>query len=353
MSDVDPLSNVGVPAYLRGSPLARSWGIFDARPLDWSYASCGSCHPGNFAFWSITIALPKSVKRIRNFEHEDGVPPAMVYTLEPRLLPGIYAFARLKELKLIITHGQGDATEHDSLRGLRDLLHCVRDLEALELGFSTRGEMCVGDCFTYKSVFPRDGTWPRLRRFVVKDLEITEQHLIDLLFGRMLRLQHLMIGDMHLLHGTWERVIEALRFRGLSSFEMSSYYLGYDDDKCFLEPLMDGDEESACRDFIASIERYVVHGWHDLTLRHPSLKKDEPTQDSLNYLGSDYVFGRLPGISGAGDIVRVDVAMLKTEVAEVCAKANGRRDMAGPPEARQLSTELKPNLNNVNSHWGK
>ena len=394
----NPRSHVGAPAYLSGSPLARSWGIFDARPLNsaFSFGIGGSCLLSNFAFWNMTVALPKSVKRICNCEHKDGVSLAVVDTqniaTEPRLLPGIYAFARLKELKLIIAYDHNDMAEYHSLealryyslRGLRHMLHWVQNLEALDLGFRRYDELCRDEWFTYESVFPRDGIWPHLRRFVVRNLEITDKDLICLLFGRMFCLQHLVIGDMRLLHGTWEWVIETLKFRGLSSFEISSYHLGYDDDKNFLEPLMSTkDEDNACPDFIASIEKYVVHGWHDLTLRHPSLKKDEPTQDSLNYLESDvvvfmglsiqymeicvsdthhgksppfriheneyvttmYIFGQLPGIKGTGETVRVGAAVLKTVVAEVCAEANRRRDMAvvaGLPEA---GTELKPNLN--------
>lgn len=279
------------------------------------------------------------MKRICNFEHEGSVSPVVFNTqslaTEPILLPSINAFARLKEFKLTITHGYSEANEYENLRGLRHLLRCVRDLEMLDLGFSRHGEVCGDEWFTYESVFPRDGTWPHLRRFVVQNLKITDEDLVHLLFARIFSLQHLEIGDMHLLRGTWERVIETLKFRGLSSFEMSSYQLVYDDDECFLASLIyqepDDDDEvdndnSACQDFIASIEKYVVHWRHDFTLRHPSLKADQPTQDSLDFLELDDHFGRFQGIRGTGSLALVDVALLKTQVAEVCAEANRKRE---------------------------
>lgn len=210
-----PRSHVGAPAYLHGSPLARSRGTFDARPMEWACLSGNRPHE-YFAFWHMTVALPKSVYRLRNFEHEDGVSPAVVspqsIATEPRLLPGIHAFARLKEFKLIITVDHNNAAHYDSLRGLRHLLHCLRDLEALDLDFGTDRrnyghdwptyESIFPRWPTYESVFPRDGKWPRLRRFVVRNLRITDEDLIHLLLARMFRLQHLKIGDMRLLHGT-------------------------------------------------------------------------------------------------------------------------------------------------------
>ncbi len=293
----------------------------------------------------MTIALPKYVYRLHNFEHEDGVSPAVVNSqsiaTEPRLLPGIHAFARLKELNLTITVDDNDAAHYDSLRGLRHLLHCVRKLEALDLGFGADGRDYGSDWPTYESVFPRDGTWPHLRRFVVRNLRITGEDLIHLLVTRMFPLQHLKIGDMRLLHGTWERVIERLKFRRLSSLEISSYYLGYGDDQCFLEPIMESggksDEDNACNRFVTSIERYVVDGFHDRTMRHPSLKKDEPTQDSLDYLPSDFVLHEL---TRTGDVVHLNLAVLKTIVAEACAEAKRRRDMAVAAGLPEASTEL-------------
>lgn len=327
------MSNVQVPVYFSGSPLARSWGFFDARPLDWSFGTAGWCLPENSAFSNITNALSKTVKRVCNLKHEDGVSPVVFNNqsldTEPVLRPGMDAFARLKEVKLTISYGYSDANEYKNLRGLRHLLRCVRGLEMLGLGFSRHGSGCGDEWFTYESVFPKDGTWPHLRKFVVQNLKITDEELVHLLFARMFSLQHLEIGDMHLLHGTWERVIETLRFRGLISFEMSSYQLLYDDKECFLAPLIYqevDDEGRACRDFIASIERYVVYGRHDFTLRHPSLKADQPTQDSLEFLELDDVFGRFQVVRGTADNVLIDTALLKTKIAEVCAEANRNRE---------------------------
>lgn len=99
----------------------------------------------------------------------------------------------------------------------------------------------------------------------------------------------------------------------------------------------DSDEDCACKRFITSIERYVVDGLHDLTMRHPSLKKDEPTQDSLDYLPSELIFHRL---TRAGDIVHFNLAVAKTIFAEACAEAKRRRDMAVAAGLPEASTEL-------------
>ena len=254
------------------------------------------------------MVLNGALSITRNFGHEETQSLAIK-------LPGIDDFGRLKELKLDITPDDNDADEYESLRGLRHLLHCVPNLEILDLGD-------IG-WFTCKSVFPSDGTWPHLRRFMVQNLHITDEDLIHLLFTRMFCLQYLEIGAMELPHGTWESVIEALRFRKLSSFRMSDSGLYYDLGRDFLYSLR-------CRDSIASIERYVVHGAQDLTLRHPSLKEDQPTQDSLDYLGKLIV-----PFKGAGDVV-LDVAVVKTVVAKVCAEANRKREMAGLTEGRRL-----------------
>lgn len=283
------------------------------------------------------------MKRICNNEHEDGAYPAVCNTqnraTELILLPGINAFIRLKELKLAISCGYSGVDGYKTLIGLRHLLHYVRDLEMLDLKFGTHtfGRVCGIDrdsWFQYGSVFPRDGRWPHLRRLVVQNLEITDEDLVHLLFVKMLSLQDLEFGDMCLLRGTWERIIETLRFRGLSSFKMSSYNLIYDVEECFLAPIMYLDPEddeadidnSACQDFIERIERYVVHWRHDFTLRHPSLKTDQPTQDSLDFLELDDFFGRYQKIRGIGGTLPVDAAWLKTEVAKVCAEANRKRE---------------------------
>ena len=331
------VSDVRVPVYRSGSPLARSWGVFDARPLTWAHGSDGWCFPGNFACWNITNAFTTTVvaaKRICDLEHGDGLSPAVFGT---QSLLGIDAFARLKELKLSIAYGYCGASEYENRRGLRHLLRCVRDLETLELEFGIYGfyECTEEEWFTYESVFPRDVKWPHLRRFVVHHLQIRDVDLVQLLFVRMVSLQHLEIGDMRLLRGTWERVIESLRFRGLSTFKMESYQLIYEVDKCFLEPIMEHNDY-ACKDFIERIERYVVHWQHDFTLRHPSLKTDQPTQDSLDFLELGDDFGQLQQIRGTECTVVFDPAWLKTEVAKICAEANRKRE--GKRLFRQIST---------------
>ncbi len=94
-----------VPVRRIGSPLARSWGFFDVTPLDWSWSRAESQAldlrlRGYIGFWSVTVALFETGKRIRNFELEDGLPPATFCTLsidnDRGLLHSVNAFAQLK-----------------------------------------------------------------------------------------------------------------------------------------------------------------------------------------------------------------------------------------------------------------
>lgn len=82
---------------------------------------------------------------------------------------------------------------------------------------------------------------------MVENFEIRDQDLTHLLFARIPSLQHLKIDDMKLLEGTGEAVVETLNFRHLSSFEMSSYYLIYEDDFFSLEPIRDLEVDDAER----------------------------------------------------------------------------------------------------------
>lgn len=305
-------SNVEVPAHHNGSPLARSWGFFDATPLDWSWGPDGSRgldlrDPGYLAFWTITIALSKNEKRIHNFELDSGIAPA---TFDTQSIAkgkvfrcGVDAFAALKERRLDIAYGYDDSHDpnrYDTLSGLRILLSRICNLEKLEICL-TQEEYDpsdqqyslgpLGEWLTYSHIFPKHGVWPHLRTFAVRDIRIRDEHLVHLLFARMPSLQHLKIKNMDLLHGTWESVIEALKFRRLSSFDIKSSFDLYDaiylyDDSTrrnFFD-LLACEARRSGKGCFESFERYVVHGLHDLTLRHPCPDDSQPTQESLDYL---------------------------------------------------------------------
>ena len=335
---------VEVPVRRIGSPLARSWGFFDVTSLGWSWSRAGSHGldlrlPGYLGFWSIIVALSKSGKRIRNFELRDGVPPATFGTLsianERKLLHSVNAFAQLKVLRLDIPIDYSNARDpdaYDHLENLRILLDRIRGLEVLDLCLAVRETHYNSNAgwLTYESIFPKDGAWPHLKTFTVEKLAIRDRELVHLLFARMPSLQHLAIRDMELLEdGTWESVFEALKFRRLSSFDIkSSYCLSYE--TFVFEEIHVRDNirfmlgmhgyRGTKKQFFESLERYIVHGLHELTLRHPSLQGKQATEDSLNYLG-----GIFDHAKGTRCIMDIDVAKLKQRVVEVCAEENCKR----------------------------
>lgn len=83
--------NVEGPAHYNGSPLTRSWGFFDATPLDRSWVPAGPHglelrQPEHLAFWTITMALSESEKRIRTLELRSGITPA---TFDTKSIPPV------------------------------------------------------------------------------------------------------------------------------------------------------------------------------------------------------------------------------------------------------------------------
>ena len=365
--------NVEVPAHYSGSPLARSWGYFDATPLDWSWGPAGPYGlglrpPEYIAFWAITVALSASEKRIRTFELGSGIDPATFDTQsianEGFILYGVDAFERLKELRLDIACGHDESRDpdrHDIFSGLRILLSRICNLEKLEI-FLTQEDFDpfdqqyslgpLGSWLTYEYIFPKTGVWPHLRTLAVGDMRIRDEELIHLLFARMPSLQHLKMKNMDLLQGTWESVIEVLKFRRLSSLDMKSTYYLYDD-------LTFDDDLSTRQNFLGvlryeaqrsgkgcfeSLERYIVHGLRDLTLRHPGLDESLPTQDSMEYLW------RMcdEDIYNEDSVIRyikyIDFAKLKEDVAEACAEESLKREMAEVTEGRWLFRYLLQKL---------
>ena len=137
--------NVEVPAHYSGSPLARSWSYFDVTPLDWSWGPAGPHGrglrpPEYIAFWTITVALSASEKRIRTFELGSGIDPATFDTQsiadEGFVSCGVDAFALLKELRLDIACGHDESHDpdgYDYLSGLQILLSRICYLENLEV----------------------------------------------------------------------------------------------------------------------------------------------------------------------------------------------------------------------------
>ena len=149
---------------------------------------------------------------------------------------------------------------------------------------------------------------------------------------------------MELLDGTWESVFEVLKFRRLSSFDIkSSSFLYYGDivfealkrRDNFLSTLGMHGYRGTMNQFFESLERYIVHGLHDLTLRHPNLQRKQATEESLNYLG-----GILDHAKGSRCVMDIDFAKFKDRVVEACAEKNRRRQI--DQKSRYLTLPIFP-----------
>lgn len=93
-----------------------------------------------------------------------------------------------------------------------------------------------------------------------------------------------------------------------------------------------------------SLERYIVHGLHDLTLRHPGLDESQPTQDSMEYMWRIFnkdIYYKACAIRYIKDI---DFARLKEDVAEACVEEHLKREIAEVSEARRLFRYLLQKL---------
>ncbi|CAF9925457.1 hypothetical protein IMSHALPRED_006479 [Imshaugia aleurites] len=326
----------------RGSPLARSWHPFHAHPGDWEIGpdqppkECSPSHD----FWTLAYALSEAKNdRIRNLSIESSLPPS-VFSITTRMTEcrvdfGVAAYCRLEYLKLSLAdyHSLPASALYDNLHGLNRMLESMVALKQFELDLPDDCNNDIEDFFPYKMIFPRNGYWPQLTIFTVQNLAISTKDLITLLLTNMPKLTQLSFGSIKLLDGQWEGILEYLRIANrFSSFQKESqslllhggdtYYLSRDHD--------DHSRRGIHYAFVRSLEDYVVKWWHNPTLRHPSLKKNQPAQQSLDYLPNVF---RLCEWDDMGDILEELTQHMLSEAAryheweEAWARQNWLEDL--------------------------
>ena len=220
-----------LPRHRLGSPLVRAWNPLHAPPQCWYWGDPRfqkGCSSGYLEFWTFTVALSTTEKHIRTFKLESGVAPVAFdvkhIAAERKLLHGIEAFSGLQELKLTLA-GYDDEPcpgRYDNLDGLRLLLDYMKQLRRFEIYLPGDYENNPpGPFFEYEQISPEDGRWPDLTTFIVRNFAIGTRETVDLLMTRMPSLRHLRFENIELLDGTWESVIEVMKYgTDLSSFEV-------------------------------------------------------------------------------------------------------------------------------------
>ena len=153
-------------------------------------------------------------------------------------------------------------------------------LESLSLHFSRDIlHLSLVPKYRYEEVFPTSCSWPALKELSLYGLEIGGWELLRLVL-RQARLRRLELGNIELLDGTWEGVIEGLRrLPGVSELHMSiklTHRRGtvFRPDGPF--PFM---KSFIQRGLLRRIESYVVRGG-----RHPCLTPESDPDTALRWL---------------------------------------------------------------------
>ena len=301
----------------RGSPLARSWNHLHAHPDRW-VPDCDRflrAYHANIHFHSLMTALPVAgITNLRNLSIESKVTPATLLegSLETQIYNDDYisTYSGLKTLKLSFA-GRSDGSMfmlYDNLYGVPRMLEPMTALQQLELGLPDDYNNDSVVYFPYPIVFPANGHWPYLTTLMVRNLSIGTRDLITLLSTKLPSLQHLTFGNMRLLDGHWEGIIEYLRMSSnkLSSFRLApESFLVHRENHVYVaegRSLAGLRQRRIGKRYFANerfMVKYVVNGWKDPTLKHPSLMPGQPAHQSGEYLQDVF---RLCGVDHMGDI---------------------------------------------------
>ncbi|CAF9942236.1 MAG: hypothetical protein ALECFALPRED_009624 [Alectoria fallacina] len=341
-----------------GSPLARSWHPFHAHPGDWILGDDQSPRQPSLSkdFWTLASALSEAGNtKIRNLSIESTLPPAAFVTkpeeTQTHVDCGVASYSRLEDLKLSLAGylDQPKVKLYDNLHGLHRLLESMAALKRFELDLP---DDCVNEpvvFFPYRLIFPEDGLWPQLTTFTVRNLAIGTKDLITLLTTKMPSLRHLTFGNINLLDGLWDGIIEYLRVaNGLASFEIESesLLLHRGNENYVLQQTGSGGSRKFYRDYYDvhnSIGDYIINWWSNPTLRHPSMMPGPPAQFSLDYLHDVYRLCEMPDMGDTQDQL---VRHMLSEVVryrkwqEAWARKDWLEDLPVGPQERSVAKLL-------------
>lgn len=273
-------------ASLSGSPLSRIWNPFHLGPVGWQHLPDLDIGGPRITaqFHMLTRAICETNKEITSLQisDNDGCIPHQALTVSTLTNSDVghfmTAYSGLRCLDIKIA---ADSADHqDALIVLPDLLRQTYGLEKLSLHFSKDvRHFSLVPKYRYEEVFPALGSWPELKELSLFGLKIGGWELLILVL-RQARLRRLELGDIELLDGTWEGVIEGLhRLPGVSELHMGIKLAQrrgtvLRPDGPF--PCMKGFVQ---RGLLRRIESYVVCGG-----RHPCLTPESDPDTALRWL---------------------------------------------------------------------
>ena len=284
----------------QGSPLARAWNQFHARP---GGVIAGSGIKGSKTiedFRILTFALSKAgITGGRDLSIECNLPPptfrSTIDQTHDFMGNGVSVYSRLEKLKLSLAGWCADPSVvlYSDLHGVGRMLESMMALKQLEIELPDDHANGPPVYFPYQMVFPKNGRWPQLTTFTVRNLAITTEDLVILFEMRMPSLSHLAFGNISLLVGQWEGIVEYLRISNrLSSFHIPPVtFLLHNRHQIYLSPASSSPladhHRRIGRSYIQNIQSvmdYVVNQHDNRSLKHPSLMPYQSASLSLEYM---------------------------------------------------------------------
>ncbi|KAM0805155.1 hypothetical protein BDR22DRAFT_487514 [Usnea florida] len=308
-----------------GSPLARSWHPFHAHPDGWvldpDERLRGNSPRKNFC--AVALALSKAGKStIRKLSVESNLLPntfvAESGEADSFSSRAMAAYRTVEDLKLCLAAYAKDPLHeiHNNLHRLHRLLLSMTVLKRFELILPDDFVSEPMRLFPYTKVFPSTGLWSHLTTLTISNLEVGTKDLITLLFNQIPNLRRLTLGNMVLLDGEWEGIIEYLRVANrLSSFWFTGrFMLLHRGGHNYFEDSFEAFHSKcgAFYKFLTSVEDYVVNWSTNPTLIHPNLTEDHPPYRSLDYLRNVFRLCEVPAASETIDKLR-DQMLVETE----------------------------------------
>lgn len=304
------LSETGaLDEHFSGPPSVRSWDALHARPR-----SCFDHEPSEVTFATAVLAL-RAVKPVVSLSIFKGMvncgnglaPLALtqrsadsVFTAFLNVCIHLESFSLTVETEVETE----DYTAPKALGVLPRILFRMKNLKRLDLGLSIYGPFNGQSYYNYKQVFPQEGMWLQLVDLEMAGLAIGGYRLVRLLSSGFPKLQNLCLSDIDLTDGSWEGVIEGMRY----ALHLQSFSLG--DELGQLKTGKGDMFKTTNLDMLRKLEEYVVSGG-----RHPCLPTGVPAEEASNFwldlcplqeqrMGQAYFSGASDGVPTSRPFIR-------------------------------------------------
>lgn len=269
----------------QGSRLARSWNPLHAHPGGVVTRTGLEAFKPVEDFRDLTFALSKArVTGVRELSIECAFPPPALRSMPSQtrgfMGDGMSAYARLDNLKLSLCGWCANPLSDWYLpdHKVNLMLGSMKTLKRLELELPDDLFSDPAHCTPYTVMFPRDGHWPQVTTFTVRNLAISTKNMVTLFIKEMPSVRHLTFGKIYLTDGTWEAIVEFLRIlHRLSFFSIAQ-------ESFFLNRSSYHSHRGYFMDNLHSVIDYVIDGQNDRSLKHPGLLPNEPAHYSLEYM---------------------------------------------------------------------